>query len=749
MKVSSVFKTSLRFGGALGVFSTVLHLVAAPVDEANPLVGTGGHGHTFPGAVLPFGFVQLSPDTRTEGWDACGGYHIDDTTLRGFSHRHISGTGVAAGGDLLLLPFTGALTNSLACKDYTTGFVRTNELATPGYYRVVLDKYNVLAELTATIHAGMHRYTFRSGSEGRVLIDLVHGLGNKPAAAALTLENGRLLTGFRRSDGWAKNRVVYFAIETSQPIKTSGFELDGKMFAGKTNSVSGKNVRAHLDFATSPKKPLLLRVGLSPTSIEDAKKNLAAEIADWNFDAIHEAARQVWNENLSRIEIQSANPGFRRTFYSALYHTLIHPTLYNNADGSYFGTDDTKHPFAGFQYYSTLSLWDTFRAEHPLLTLTQPERVNDFVRTMLAFYQQSPDRALPMWPLDSFETGCMIGYHSVPVIVDAWQKGFRDYDANLAYAAMRATAMATRNFQGEYQTLGYVPAVSGKHFYATARTLEFTFDDWCLAQMASALGKQADAKLFTKRSAYFTNVFDSATGFFRGRTADGNFREPFNPKAVSFDDFIEANAWQYAFAVPHDVPAMIGLYGGREKFIAKLDQLFNEDASVDEYLIDVSGLVGQYAHGNEPCHHFAYLYNAAGAPWKTQQRVREIMFTQYDDSPEGVCGNDDCGQMSAWYVWSALGLYPVNPANGRYEIGSPLLEKAVLRLDPKFYPGRTFTVIAKNVSRQNGYVQSAKLNGQPLNRTWITHAEIAAGGTLELEMGIQPNKQWGLSERER
>lgn len=731
-----------KFSYTLAFALLASRLAAAPVDDANPLIGTDQHGHTFPGAVVPFGLVQLSPDTRTEGWDACGGYHYDDTSIRGFSHRHISGTGVAAGGDLLVLPFNGPLTNSLECKNYASSFARSNELATPGYYRVTLDKYDVLAELTATAHAGMHRYTFRSGNEGQLLIDLAHGLGNKPTNAALNIESSTLITGFRRSDGWAKNRVVYFAIESSLPLEGKTLEVNGRRMETATNFIYGKHVRAVLQFAVTADKPLLLRVGISPTSVQDAKNNLASEIASWDFDAVRAAARETWNTNLSRIEIQSSNPGFRRTFYSALYHTMIHPTLYNNADGSYLGSDGRKHQNEGFQYYSTLSLWDTFRAEHPLLTLTQPERVNDFVRTMLAFWQQSPDRMLPMWPLDSYETWCMIGYHSVPVIVDAWQKGFRDYDVELAYQAMRETAMSPRNLASEYQQRGYVVSENKRRSYGTSKTLEFAFDDWCLAQIASALGKTNDAELFLQRSAYYTNVFDSGTGFFRGRTADGSWREPFNPKAVSFDDFIEANAWQYAFAVPHDVPSMIQLYGGKEKFIAKLDAMFDNDAQVDDYLVDVSGLIGQYAHGNEPCHHVAYLYNAAGAPWKTQQRVREILFTQYDDSPEGICGNDDCGQISAWYVWSAIGLYPLNPASGRYEIGSPVLEKAVIRLDPKFYPGGEFTIIARNVSRQNGYVQSAKLNGKPLNRTYITHQEIAQGGILELEMGIQPNKNW-------
>jgi predicted alpha-1,2-mannosidase len=743
----------LEFGGhiyfvmSLALLMAVGRADALPVDEVLPLVGTGDHGHTYPGATVPFGFVQLSPDTRTEGWDACAGYHFDDTNILGFSHTHISGAGCADLGDLLVLPVVGEMAQALDCKRFKSGFSHDQELAQPGYYRVRLDKYDVLAELTATAHAGMHRYTFPASSQSHILIDLVHGLGSKPADAELKVEGDAALSGFRRSDGWAKDKTIYFVVECSAPFKGFGLERDGAMLPPGRMAARGKQVRGRLDFATSTGQQIVLRVGLSPTSIEEARKNLQQEIPGWDFDALRADAKNLWNENLSRIEITSANPNVRQTFYSALYHTMAEPTLYNNVDGSYRGADGKVHAGGWFQYYSTFSLWDTFRAEHPLLTLTQPERVNDFVRSLLAFYQQSPDHQLPMWPLAGWETGCMIGYHAVPVIVDAWLKGFTNYDRNLAYQAMRDAALSARNHQQEYQKLGYVPAVTGKRYYAAARTLEFAYDDWCLAQMAEALGKTNDATLFLRRSQNFTNVFDRRTGFFRGRTAAGTFREPFNPRAVSFDDFIEANAWQYAFAVPQDVPGMIRLYGGDTAFIRKLDQLFNADSEVDNYLVDVSGLVGQYSHGNEPDQHFAYLYDLAGAPWKTQQRVRQILLTQYDNSPEGICGNDDCGQISAWYVWSALGLYPLNPVGGRYLIGSPLVEKAVIQLDPKFYPGGKFVIIAHNASRQNCYIQSAELNGKPLHRIWITHAEITSGGRLEFEMGIRPDKTWGLENK--
>ena len=487
----------------------------------------------------------------------------------------------------------------------------------------------------------------------------------------------------------------------------------------------------------------MLRVGLSPVSIEGAKRNLQTEIGNRSFDEIHEQARAAWNDYLSRITVESSDRNLRETFYSTLYHTATAPTLYNDADGSYTGQDRKVHERPGFNYYSTMSLWDTYRAEHPLMTLVQPGRVNDFVRSMLASYQQSEQHALPMWPLACCETWCMIGYHSAPVIADAYAKGFRGFDAELAFEAMMKTANDARNRQDLYQKFGYVPAETDKRTEATSRTLEFAYDDWCIAQMAKALGKAKDAAFFAKRAQSYKNVFDPATGFFRGKQADGSWRNPFDPKDVSFDDYTEANGWQYTFGVQHDVPGMISLYGGPKAFESKLDQLFSEDSAIGHYLINVSGLIGQYAHGNEPCHHVAYLYALLGAQYKTAYHVRQIMLTQYENVPDGICGNDDCGQISAWYVWSAMGLYPVNPANGIYVIGSPLVEKATLHLDPKFYKGGEFTVIAHNVSRQNGYIQSAKLNGQPLERPWITHEEIVRGGKLEFEMDIQPNKAWG------
>jgi predicted alpha-1,2-mannosidase len=712
-----------------------------PADEVMPLVGTGGHGHTYPGATAPFGYVQVSPDTRTQGWDACSGYYYSDTSIVGFSHTHISGTGCADLGDLLVMPFTRRADDlPLRPENFKSEFSHAEEHAEPGYYRVRLADCDVLVELTATPHAAMHRYTFPAGAEPHLLVDLVHGLGSKPLESSLKWESPAVVSGWRRSNGWANGKTVYFVLEFSQPVQGVRFELDDQSVPGKPSAIHGKQVRARLEFAQNGKAPLVLRVGLSPTGLEGARNNLKSEMPGWDFDELRNVAHKNWNNQLSCIQIKTSDSNVRQTFYTALYHVLTAPTIYNDADGTYLGSDQKVHPQASFQYYSTMSLWDTFRAEHPLLTLIQPGRVGDFLQTMLAFYEQSPGHALPVWPLANVETGCMIGNHAVPVIVDAWRKGFRGCDSNLLWRAVADSLATPKNFLGDYARTGYVPSEKGRRNYAAARTLEYAYDDWCGAQLAKSLGKDDEVARLEKRAQNYRNVFDAESGFFVGKARNGRFTRPFDPKDITFDDYIEANAWQYAFAVFHDVPGMIALYGGRQTFIAKLDQLFNEDSDMGHPLIDVSGIIGQYAHGNEPCHHVAYLYALAGAQYKTAQRIRQIQLMFYDNTPDGICGNEDCGQMSAWYVWSALGLYPMNPCDGRYLIGSPLVEKAVINLDPKFFKRGNFTLIAHNASKQNGYIQAAKLNGRSLDRPWIRHDELS-GGVLELEMGLLPNRK--------
>lgn len=748
---SNAFRLTSVAAAAICLFAFLASAWALPepVDEVSPMIGTGGHGHTYPGATVPFGFVQVSPDTRTQTWDGCSGYHYSDSTIEGFSHTHFSGTGGADLGDILFLPMTGGLNSSDKYQPIDAGrfkskFSHENEVAEPGYYRVMLDSYNIRAELTATAHAAMHRYTFPASGQSHILVDLVHGIQNHPTQAELKIEGKNVITGWRRVDGWAKGRLIYFAAELSQPFKSYGLEADGKPLGDDVTDAHGKNLRAHLDFDTTQGEQIVVRIGLSPTSVEEARKNLATEITSWDFDAVRQAARNVWNENLSRLRIETPDSDVRKVYYTALYHAMVSPTLYNDADGTYRGADDQNHA-GNFQDYSTFSCWDVFRAEAPLLTLAEPERVNDFVQSMLALYQESPEHHLPIWPLANRETHMMIGNHSIPMIYDAYEKGFRDFDTHLALKAMIETAMGHQKRQDEYNKLGWIPWVKGQGA-ATSMTLELSYDDWCIAQMAKALGDTKDYELFSNRAQNYKNVWDPTTHFFRSKNADGSYNPEFDPKEVATRNdvangyFTEANAWQYMFAVQQDVPGMIQLYGGNEAFVNKLDELFNQDSDMVHWRVDVSGLIGQYAHGNEPCHHIAYLYALAGAPWKTQRIVRQIELTQYNDTQDGICGNDDCGQISAWYVWSALGLYPVNPADGIYVIGSPLVEKTVIQLNPKYFHGGTFTIIAHNVSRQNCYVESAKLNGQPLERPWVTHAEVAAGGTLELEMGLLPNK---------
>ncbi len=734
-----------------------LHAGSLPVDDAWPMVGTAGHGHTYPGATIPFGFVQLSPDTRTAGWDACSGYNYADSTISGFSHTHLSGTGGADLGEVLIMPITGPLDKT----NYASSFSHDNELARPGYYRVHLDTYGIEAELTATARCGMHRYTFPRSRDSHILVDLIHGIGDRqPEWATLKVENDRLITGERQDKGWTQ-KTIYFAIECSRPFKKFGLELNGRKLPPGEIEAKGKDIQAHLDYRTRSDDQIVLRVGLSPTSVEEAKKNLRAEIPNWDFDAVCSGARDQWERNLSRIEIDCSNPGIRRTFYSALYHSMMAPTLYNNADGSYCGADKQAHPYAGFQDYSTFSIWDVYRAEMPLLTIDEPDRMNDFVQSLLAEYQQSSEHLLPHWPLANHDTGSMIGYHSVSIVYDAYAKGFRGFDSELAWQAMRDTATSGRNRQDEYQKYGYVPwkPVGGpKSGMATSDTLEFAYDDWCVGQMAKVLGKSDDAQFFLKRSQNYRNVWDPATQFFRSPRPDGTWLEPFDPLQVARHDnvaqgyYTEADAWEYMFAVPQDVPGMIQLYGGNEAFIKKLDEFFDQDSIMHDWRIDVTGLIGQYSQGNEPDEHCPYLYALAGAQYKTAARVRDIQLTQYDASPEGLDGNDDCGQVSAWYVWSALGLYPVNPASGIYVIGSPLVQKAVIHLDPKYYKGGTFTIIVHSdtqyapAARMDNYIQSATLNGQPLNRPWITHDEMVKGGTLELTMGVVPNVDWPEKE---
>ena len=720
-----------------------------PVNEALPMVGTGGHGHAFPGAIVPFGMVQLSPDTPLEGWDGSSGYHYSDTAIRGFSHTHLAGTGVGCLGDILLTPTVGEvkLDPGTPGNGYVSRFSHANEIATPGYYRVFLEDPKVTAELTATERCGFHRYTFPAADDAHFILDLVHGVGNNPVEATLKVENNTTISGSRISNGWGGRRATYFVMEFSKPFESFGIEQDKQRLDQGLKEGRGRDLKAFFNYRTKANEKVLVKVGISGTGIEGARKNLEAELGGWDFDRVHSAAVGKWKDLLGAVEIDTFDPRIRTTFYANLYLCCQAPILFNDADRTYRGMDRKNHAGAGFQNYTIFSLWDTYRAEHPLLMLLQPGRVDDMIQSLLAEYKESGLHTTPIWPLWGNETWCMIGYHSVPVIVDAYLKGFRGFDPEVAYQAMRDTAMQDRNGLKTYKELGYVASRQGEQ--ATSRTIEYAFDDWCLAKMAEALGHHEDAQLFYRRSTNFRNHFDRTVGFFRGRKADGSWRSPFVVNALVGDEYTEADAWQYAFAVQHDVPGVIDLYGGEEGFVKKLDALFNADSTVQTDIPDITGLIGQYAHGNEPCHHLTYLYDYAGAPYKAQQRVRQVMSTLYDDTPAGQCGNVDCGQMAAWYVFSALGFYPVNPNSSIYAIGSPLVNKAAVKLDRKRYGGRTFTVVAEHNGPENIYIQSATLNGKALLRPWITHEEIIGGGTLRFVMGPKPNLEWGRARDTR
>ena len=737
-----------------GPISPARAAVPTPLESVNPLVGSAEHGHTYPGATVPFGMVQLSPDTPLQGWDGSSGYHYSDTVIRGFSHTHLSGTGVGGLGDVLLMPTVGAI--QLNAGDplkgetgYASRFSHAQEVAKPGYYRAYLQDPKVLAELTATARAGFHKYTFPASDQAHIVLDLAHGVGNSSIETSLHFENSRTISGTRTSNGWGGRRDIYFVMEFSKPFASYGIEQDGQRLADGTQSGAGKSVKAFVNYQTRAGEIIGVKVGISGTGVEGARKNLKAELPDWDFERVRSAAARRWSDALGAINIETDDAKVRRTFYSNLYLSMLAPVLFNDVDKNYRGLDKKNHAGGNVDNYTTLSLWDTFRAEHPLLTLVQPARVPDMVQSMLWHYQQRNAKEMPVWPLWGNETGTMIGYHSAPVVADAYLKGFRGFDAEATYQALKTTAMQNRNGQDEYQKYGYVLTTGQGSKQSVSRTLEFAYDDWCIAQLAKALGHSEDAAMFMQRAANYRNVFDSTTGFMRGRKADGSWRRPFNPKQLVWADYTEANAWQYSWTAMQDSPGLVKIMGGDAPFIEKLETMFNEKDDVLANIPDITGLIGQYAHGNEPVHHVAYLYAYAGAPWRTQMRVRQIMDTLYNDTPDGQSGNNDCGQMSAWYVFSALGFYPTNPVGGVYSIGSPRVNRATLNLDQKKYGGKKFTVIAANNSARNLYIQSAMLNGQRLNRSWITQDEIAKGGQLRLTMGPKPNEKWGSATADR
>jgi predicted alpha-1,2-mannosidase len=707
------------------------------IKYVNPFIGTGGHGHTYPGASLPHGMVQLSPDTDIDGWDWCSGYHYSDSSIIGFSHTHLSGTGCADYGDILFMPTNGEIKLNHGAKanpdeGYRSRFSHKNEKASAGYYSVFLDDYKIKVELTATERCGFQRYTSNEDKDINIIIDLVHGIQDKTTDSEINIIDNNIVEGYRRSTGWAKDHTVYFHAEFSQPFQKSNIAVDGN-FTSKTEE-QGEKLKAILYFNKTD-KPILVKVGISHTSLNGAIENLKSEIPNWDFDSIKKSAEDKWEEALSLINVESKADSIKTIFYSALYHSLLNPNLESDVNGTYVGMDHKIHN-TDHDVYTVFSLWDTFRAEHPLFTLINKDKDADMIKSLLQKYQESG--LLPVWELASNETGTMIGYHSIPVIVDAYFKGIRNFDVELAFEAMKKSAMQDNLGLEYYKEMGYIPADLENE--SVSKTLEYAYDDWCIAMMAKDLGKTEDYNYFIDRAKFYTNVFDPTSSLMRAKK-NGKWYEPFDPFSVS-GNYTEANAWQYSFFVPQDISGLMNLMGGREKFISKLDELFTTNPQLTgRFQSDITGLIGQYAHGNEPSHHMAYLYNYASEPWKTQDRVHEILTTMYSTKIDGLSGNEDCGQMSAWYVLSSMGFYPVCPGDEKYIIGTPLFDHTAINTGTK----EKFEIIAKNLSPENHYIKSANLNGNEYPFAYITQTLINNGGKLFLEMTSTPSK-WGSNE---
>ncbi|KAI9432138.1 alpha-1,2-mannosidase [Russula earlei] len=736
------------------------------VPYVRPIVGTQRMGHTFPGATVPFGMVQLSPDTDTIPYEMngkynpdvykyCAGYQYDDKTIVGFSHTHLSGTGHSDLGDFLMMPTVGELKLNPGTADqpnsgFRSSFSHVTEVAEADYYKVKLDDYNIVAELTATNRVGFHQYTFPKSDSAHIILDLVSGIYNyedKNVWTFVRVENDTLVTGYRQTSGWGRTRTVYFAMVFSKPFLGYGTKNYSKKqvyrgFWGKFDQnnnfpeIAGKQIRMHFDFATQQSEKIKVKFALSAVSTEGALLNLRTETPAWDFEKVKQQGQALWNKELNKVLITSDEDG-RENFYTAMYHAFINPTTYMDVDGSYKGLDQNIHTAKGFINYTTFSLWDTHRALHPLFNIIQPKRNADMIQSMLAHYNQSSLHMLPVWSNSANENWCMTGYHSVSVIADAVVKGNAPFDVNKALDACVITARH-RSYDGigYYMDMGYIPA--DKNGSSASTTLEYAYDDWCIAQMAKKLNRTAIYNEFSKRSENYHNVFDASVGFMRARMSDGSFKKNFDPLSTANQGFIEGNSWNYSLYVPHAPAELITMMGGKKRFTAHLDSLFTMELP-DKYFAETEditrdGIIGNYVHGNEPSHHVAYLYNWTDEPWKTQSTIRMIMEKQYHPLPDGLGGNDDCGQMSAWYIFSALGFYPVAPGSDQYALGSPSVTSAIIQLDN----GKTFTIEAKDQGNKNVYVQKVILDDKPLNRLYITHQEITQGGKLVFYMGSSP-----------
>ena len=743
---------------------------ASAYDAVDPFIGTGADGHTYPGAVVPFGMVQLSPDTLIadfkHSYAHAAGYRYDDKTIQGFSHTHFSGAGHSDLGDVSLMPLAGAVQldpgdAATPGSGYRSRFDHASETAHPGYYAVTLADSGVRAELTATARVGVHRYSFPEGRPAHVLIDLRHAIYDYPGKvlwSSLRIRPDGAITGMRETRGWAPARRLYFALRFSEaptghalydrePVEAPyhGFAPPGDD-ARDIPFIHGRGLVGVFDFGALH-GPLVVKVALSPTSEDAAVENLQAEVPGFDFEAVRAGARRAWEHELARVQIAAPAP-MRRSLYTALYHALLAPSLSMDVDGGYVGPDNAAHTAKGFDFVSSFSLWDTYRAEQPLMTLIQPDaRSADVMRSLLASQQESPYGILPVWQFAGLETWCMIGYHAVPELADAITKGLPGFDREQALDAMVASAdYRPYGHLGAYIDKGFVPVDGDGE--AVSKTLEYAFDDWTIARAAETLGRADVARRFYARARNWRNAFNPATGFAQPKLASGAWREPFDPaRAGSDSGFTEGNAWQYTDYEPQDVGGLIAGLGGDARLVARLDETFDQHVDPSRYkeVEDMAGLIGQYVHGNEPSHHLAYLYDYAGQPWRTQARLKQIVDSQYRPAPDGLVGNDDLGQMSAWLIFTALGFYPVAPASNQYVIGRPFVERAALALPN----GRRFTVEAQGLSDAHPYVGAVTLNGAPLTRSYLTHAEILAGGTLRFTMQAQPNRAWATAAAAR
>jgi predicted alpha-1,2-mannosidase len=702
----------------------------------DPCIGTGGHGHVFYGANVPYGFIQLGPTSIPQSWDWVSGYHVSDSTVIGFPHTHLSGTGIGDLHDINVMPVVGEVTYSRGdASSYETGLWsysdRSKEVVTPGYYRTHLSRYNVDVELTATKRVGFHKYTFLGNESPAIVFDMVNGgCWDKTTEAVIRVVNDSTVSGYRYSKGWADDQRVFFRAEFSRKFDNVEFIVNDSVKEG--DMAKGAQLFARVNFAAENKEPVYMKVALSPTSEEGAQLNMQTELSGWDFEKTIADAKAAWNKELNKVKVYTTDEASKKIFYTSLYHTLFAPSEFCDVNGDYYGADKQMHKGEGFVNYTTFSLWDTYRAAQPLMTILHPEKMSDIINTMLHIHQQQGK--LPVWHLMGCETNCMVGNPGVPVVADAILKDIKGFDTELAFKALKESSMLPERGMEHRIEYGFIPA--DKMTEAIAYDMEYAIADWAVAQAAQKLGKQEDYEYFLKRSKSYKNYFDASTGFMRGKMLDGSWRTPFSPYASSHreDDYCEGNAWQYTWLVPHDVEGLVECFGSKEAFVNKLDSLFLANGDMGEASSpDISGLIGQYAHGNEPSHHTVYLYTLVGQPWKTADRIKEILHTMYTDQPDGLSGNEDVGQMSAWYILSSFGFYQVEPAGGKFVFGYPNFDKVEITV-----PAGKFVIERENKGQQNNYIQGIVLNGTEYKKPWIEYADIMKGGELKFLMGDEP-----------